>query len=203
MGVGAHPKLRLARRVAAAVTYAAIKRRDAVGFMSFSDRVVAHFGAASGTAQLTRVLRALETPDASGAAAIDSVLMRYGASIPAPAVVAVISDFLDAEPGIEALRYLRSRGLAVTAIQVLAAEEREPQLAQETELVDVERPRAEAVVANAASVARYRRRLAEHLSRFAGACRTHGISRLTVASDTPFSDVLIALRSGGLLALHG
>jgi uncharacterized protein (DUF58 family) len=184
MSAGTPTKLACAQRVAAALCYVALERRDAAGVSAFRDRVDPVMPPAPGKAQL---LKALE---------------QYAAASRGPGLIAVLSDYFEPGAGITGLQSVLHRRLTPAVIQVLAREELAPEIDAHTELVDIEQPDGGTIVIDAAAVSGYRRRLGDQEAALKAFCASQGLPWARIVSDMSFSQVLAALEDSGLLGMR-
>lgn len=198
MSIGAPAKLACARKVAAALCYIALARRDAAGLATFDDRIRSHVRPASGREQLFRLLDMLERTTASGPSSVDEALISYAASARGPGLVVVISDFFGTTPRQPGLRALLHRGLTLSVVQMVAPEDERPQLNDDVELVDAEDPAAAPLVADASMLARYRERLAAHADGLRDVCLHTGQPWVRLNSGGSFQELVSALERAGL-----
>ena len=190
-------KLHCARRVAAALGFVALTRRDPVSVHTFPlERAAPRFAGRGAVAAMFAHLERLEAAgDTPFAAAVASLLARPG---PAGLTV-VISDLLTPEWD-AALGRLPSRGGDVVVVQVLDPEELRPSMAGDLELVDRESGSRVAVSLAADTVAQYERLAADWVERVAARCRQVGAGyvRLLTTDDLE-SSLLGAWRTAGVL----
>jgi uncharacterized protein (DUF58 family) len=203
MTAGSPSKLACAKKIAAALAYLAVERRDAVGIATFDAAIRAHIAPASGRPQLFRVFGALESIVADGSATTDHALIDYGTAVRGPGLAVVLSDFFHADSTLDGLRYLIYRDLTPAVIQVVAPEELQPDIPEDVDLGDLEDPSAPPVPAEAASIAAYLQELARVSSTLETFCLRHGLPWLRVASSAPFDRILTACQQAGLLAARG
>ena len=197
MSVGTPDKLSCAGRVAAALGYVAVERRDLVGLATFDDNVATCTPPASGRTQLFRVLALLQSLRVAGTSDIDQALLQYGAGVRGPGIVAVISDFLETGAGLQGLRYLLHRGLTPAVIQVTADEEWNPAFEDVVELMDVEAPESKIVV-DASMIRSYRERLDAHCGELRTFCLSHGLAFVQVDAAASFNTLVANLKTAGL-----
>ena len=200
MGLGAPSKLRCATRTAAALAYVALDRREPASACVFSDAIVQHVAPAAGRVQLFRILATLAAATAHGTSAIDASVMAFGATLRAPGVVVVISDFLAPQDSTDGLRYLQHRGLTPAVVQILAPADTHPDITEPTVLVDVERPDAAPLVVAPPQVASYRRHLQARVDTLRSFCARHACPYVLLTPETPFTGVLTALEEAGVFA---
>jgi len=195
MGVG--EKLQSARRVAAALGFVALCRRDPVSVHTFPlERAGPRFAGRGAVPALFRHLERLEAGgDTPFATAVSALLARPG---PAGLTV-VISDLLTPEWE-TALGRLPSRGGDVVVVQVLDPEELRPSMAGDLELVDRESGGRVAVSLAPEVVGQYERLAAAWVERVENRCRQVGAGyvRLLTTDDLE-STLLGAWRSAGVL----
>ncbi len=195
MGTG--DKLRCARRVAAALGFVALTRRDPVTVHSFPfDRHAPRFtGRAAAPALFAHLERLEAGGDTPFAAAVSSLLARPG---PAGLTV-VVSDLLTPEWE-AALGRLPSRGGDVVVVHVLDPEELHPSLGGDLELVDRESGGRVAVSLAPETVEHYERVVEAWLGRVTTRCRQVGAGyvRLLTSDDLEVS-LLGAWRTAGVL----
>jgi uncharacterized protein (DUF58 family) len=195
MGTG--DKLQTARRVAAALGFVALTRRDPVSVHSFPlERAAPRFAGRGAVPALFAHLERLEASgDTAFAAAVSSLLARPG---PAGLTV-VVSDLLTPEWE-AALGRLPSRGGDVVVVHVLDREELHPRLAGDLELVDRESGRRVAVSLAAETVQQYERLAGAWVERVEARCRQVGAGyvRLLTTDDLE-STLLGAWRAAGVL----
>ena len=197
MGAGAGGKLACARRVAAALGFVALCRRDPVSIHAFPlDRPAPRFAGRGAVPALFGHLERLEaTGDTPFAAAVSSLLARPG---PAGLTV-VVSDLLTPEWE-AALGRLPSRGGDVVVVHVLDPEELRPSLAGDVELVDRESGTRVAVSLAPETVERYQRLADAWLARVQARCRQVGAGYVRLlTSDDLEARLLGAWRTAGVL----
>jgi uncharacterized protein (DUF58 family) len=203
MAAGTPDKLSCARKLAALLSYVAARRGDALGVATFDTTVREVLEPAAGSVQWRRVLDTLQSVGAAGASATNRALTDYGSMMPGPGLAVVISDFFDEQGALEGLQYLAHRRLMPAVIQVVAPEELHPDIDDEAELVDVERPGAPGVVVDRHAVDRYKERLARHANELAEFCASHDMAWARVSSSMTFAELLRACIDAGLLATQG
>jgi uncharacterized protein (DUF58 family) len=198
MGVGTPNKLSCAGKLAALLGYAALRSRDSVGLATFRATVTDRLAPSDGRSQLFRIFAALSGLAASGRSSIGAALMDYAQVERGPGVAVVISDFFDADGMVDGLRGLLHRGLTPAVVQVVSAEELDPPLQEDAELVDVEAPGAEPLIVGAGSVAAYKAALGEHQAMLRSFCDTHALPSLQIRSSASFPEMLHACSQAGL-----
>lgn len=201
MTAGTPTKLACARKLAAALCYAAVVKRDAVGIATFDDTIRAHVPPAAGRRQIFRVFEALAGAAGGRVSDIDRALLDFGSAVRGPGLVVVCSDFFQPESRLDGLRYLAYRGLVPIVVQVVADAELQPAVTDETELVDLERPSSVLVVDDAA-IDSYRKAMQALRDQLAGFCASVGTPFMQIRSSATFDALLSTCRQAGLLALR-
>lgn len=203
MAAGSPDKFAAARKIAAALCYIAVERRDAVGVATFSDTVTSHLPPAAGRPQIFRIFETLSAATCGGRSRIDRALIDYAGAVRGGGLAVVISDFYQASGTLEGLKYLLYRGLTPAVVQVVAPEELRPDISDEIDLVDIEDPTAPAVRADASTVAAYRANMERSSAELGDFCARNGLSWLRVESSMAFEDLLHACMKAGLLSASG
>lgn len=186
--MGHHDKLLQAKRLAAAIGFLALTRRDSVTLhLEPALRPPQRFSGRHAVTALFRTLDALQPAghtDLRSAAA--DVLARPG---PAGATV-VISDLLTPtwEPAIDRLP---ARGGDVTVLHVLATEEVSPTIIGDLDVVDAESGERVAVSLSHDSVKTYRDVVDRWLLEASTRCRSRGAAYQQVMADEPIDDVVL------------
>jgi uncharacterized protein (DUF58 family) len=195
MAVGG--KLAQAARVAGALGFVALQRRDPVTLHTFPlDRPAQRF---LGRGAVPRLFDALAGLEAGGttpfAAAAGHLLAR-----PGPAGITVLlSDLLTPEWE-TGLRRLPARGGAVTVVHVLAKSDLAPEVSGDVELVDQETGERVPVSLAADVVAAYTKRAGAWADDVAGLARQAGAQYLRVFADDDLESLLLgAWRTEGVL----
>ena len=203
MSIGTPSKLTCAAKLAGALSYLAVARRDPVGVATFDDDVRVYLPPKGGRPQLFRVFEILQVLTAGGRSAADRAIMNFANLRRGPGVVVIISDFFQSGEIGEALEYLIFRGLTPAVVQVVADEELAPVIDGEVELGDIEDPSQEPVVVDAAAIAPYlveMERLSASLRAFGTA---HRAPSLRLRSSLSFNDLLTSALQAGLIEFHG
>jgi len=202
MTAGVPDKLQCAKKLAAALCYIAVARRDASGVATFDDTVRSYLRPAAGRAQIFKVFDTLRSAAAGGRSSLNKSLFDYGATAHGPGLAVVISDFFEAAGAFDGLQYLMYRGLTPAIVQVVADEELDPILADEAELVDLEDSGGDPLVVDSSAVAAYREQLARASGELEQFCRSRGLAHGRVVSSAPFQSLIATCRQAGLLDVH-
>jgi uncharacterized protein (DUF58 family) len=202
MNTGTPSKLACAAKIAAALSYVSIERRDQAAVSSFTHEVVDHVPPATGRPQLFRIFKTLEAQRASGRSGIDEALVSYGSAIRGPGIVVVLSDFFDAHSDLRGLRFLLHRRLLPAVVQVVSTEELHPAFADGTEIIDIEDESVPGLVADAATRSAYEARMAEHSAALRAFCLQHGLPWVRITSNASFGQMLSSIEAAGLLSSY-
>jgi uncharacterized protein (DUF58 family) len=190
-------KLTQAARVAAALGFVALIRRDPVSVHTFPlERPAPRY---LGRAAIPAFLDHLESLEATGttdfAAAVSHLLARPGP----PGLTIVLSDLMtpEWEP---ALSRLPARGGDVVVVHVLAGSDLDPPATGDVELVDRETGARVAVSVTSETTVRYRRVVTAWRHRVEQRCHQVGAAYVPVLAEEPLEPLLLAAwRQGGVL----
>jgi len=188
-------KFSSAARLAAAVAYVAIARRDIAGLSLFNTTLHTHVPAARGRAHLHQTLEHLGRAKPWGTSQLTPVFKELSHRLHPPAFVVVISDFYAPGFGLDGLDALAARGLDPAVVQIVADDEVEPRIPDGSQLRDVEGP--EKAQAN---VAAYRQRFAQMTTDMASHCRAHGMPYVQLRSSMSFDRALDGLIQSAVIA---
>ena len=198
MGIGTPQKLTCAAKIAAALCYVAVERRDAAGISTFTRTIDSFMPPASGRSQLFRALETLGALAPCGTSDLDAALLHYGAAVRGPGLVVVLSDFFVAGGGLQGLRYLVHRGLTPAVLQIVAPEEAMPLVDDDIELVDVEDIHRPPMIVDDGMVAAYQAALAKQTESLRSFCASLRLPWARLDSTAPFGSVLSVMETAGL-----
>jgi uncharacterized protein (DUF58 family) len=122
---------------------------------------------------------------------LSSVLRSFQKSSLRPGILFVISDFLDPGGFRQEMKLLAHRGFDVNLIQVLAAEELQPEVGGDLLLVDSETGEAREITANERIVAAYKAALGQYTTSLESFARATGIGYTMFTADDSFEDMLL------------
>ncbi len=146
-------------------------KRQAVALFSFLEQLKAHSANPPAPVDPTRQMRA------------------YAAANTRPGLVVLISDLLH-DGWIEGLRTLAAQGHEVSVIQVLAPDERDPQINGDLKLIDSEDGAEVEITADYDLLARYKQGLEAWQGDLRQFCRSRGIAYIPVETTLPLEDLL-------------
>lgn len=189
----AHSKSEYARTAAATIAYFLSMQRDAVGLITFEDRITEYLPPRHRPGHLRRLMGALEREPEGRATNLEKPLEEIAATVRKRGLVVLISDLLAPVGTLAAkLGYLRSRGHDVIVLRVLDPAEVAFAFSLPAMFQDVESGR-ELYVDPAAAKEQYLKRFAAHAASIKEACVDLGIEYEVVTTDRPLELVLFDL----------
>lgn len=200
MNFGEPTKLRAASEIAGAIGYIGLSNFDRVGVASFDQNLRAWFPPTRGRGATGQMFRFLENQTASGSADLSTSMKRVASMARRSGIAIVISDFLLPEGYEAGLKTLAARGFEVTAIQILARQELEPDLVGDLKLVDCEDNSIREISLSGALLKTYKRNQETYCADLRAFCLRYGMNYLQVANDTPVETTMLRLlKSAGLV----
>ena len=200
MDYGKRNKFDYARRVAAAFAYIALANLDRVALGAFGPGLTQSMPAVRGKSQIFNIFHFLEAVKPEGETSLNRAASEFVARSKRLGVVVILSDFLSRdgyEEGLKLLNYSRFEPLLV---QILAAEEVEPDVTGDLRLVDMEDEGFVDISLTRQARSLYRKRLAAFLSGLDSFSKTHAIAYFQTTSSVPFEDLILRyLRQAMLL----
>ncbi|MGI8604564.1 MAG: DUF58 domain-containing protein [Verrucomicrobiales bacterium] len=117
-------KFEFAQYLAAGLTYLLVRQQDAVGLVTFDEKLRQFIRAASRPSQVRRILEELHKTNAGGDTALAATLHEVAERIPSRGLILLISDLFDApEKIVESLHHFRFNGHEIVVFHVMADEE--------------------------------------------------------------------------------
>jgi uncharacterized protein (DUF58 family) len=200
MAFGEPTKIHHARRAAAALAYVGLSSLNRVKVLLLSETNPRQSPWLRGVQSAGRVFDLLESARPDGPNALHTGLRRYVSEARPSGVLLLVSDLLDRDGAVPALKPLVRPMLDVHLIQILAPDEVQPDLDGDLKLVDSEIGDAVEVTATASLREIYRRNLAAYLGDIEAYARRHGIGHIFTTTAVSFEDlVLRQMRSQGVL----
>ncbi len=201
MGFGSPTKLRYAAQLAAAFGFIGLIRSDRVRIETLSQPAgqsgAVYRGRASGWRMFEQLIN---LAIAERALPLSQGIKNFCARNSGKGIVLLISDLLDKQGYQEGLKYLLSRQMDIYVIQVLSAEELNPQLAGDLKLVDVEDRDIAEISVSPALLRRYQQTLAAFTGEAKEFCTRRGMSYLLANNQTPVEQLVGSyLRTRGLV----
>lgn len=190
---GEYGKGEYARTLAATIAYFLNIQRDAVGLITFEDRVTEYIPPRHRPGHLRRLMAVLEREPQGRATDLAGPLEQIAATVRKRGLIVLISDLLAPTDLLRTrLGYLRSRGHDVVVLRVLDPAEVAFAFETPAMFLDVESGR-ELYIDPAEARAEYLRRFSEHAAEVARACVDLGVEYESITIDRPLELVLFDL----------
>ncbi len=199
MSFGTPTKLRYAQQLAAALGFVGLVRGDRVRIETLGQESAPApiFRGRKSVWRMQDYLASIQPDEATSLAqGAKSFCVRNGGK----GIVVLISDLMDKEGYETALKYLLSRRMDIYVIQVLSAEELDPDIKGDLRLVDCEDGDAAEISASAPLLKRYRQTLAAFVDGAREFCSCRGMNYLLANNQVPVEDLVSGyLRKRGLV----
>jgi len=191
MGFGRPPKLRLARRIAAALGYVSLLNMDGLGVAAFAETLLADLPPVRHVSRFQRVLEFLDALQPAGSRtdltrSAEALIRRF----PRPGPVVVLSDLYDPGGFHRGLDLLRHAGYEPRLVYLVDPEDARTGLLGDLALVDGESQAVREVTVTERAARRYRSLVGEFQARIGRYCRRHAVAWVQFACDTAEDDVL-------------
>jgi uncharacterized protein (DUF58 family) len=183
-------KLEYARTLASALSYFIMRQKDAVGLITFDEKIRDYIPAQSRQLHLIRILRSLHELKAGTTTNIVRPLTDLAMSLNRKSLVILISDMLEDEQAtIKALQQLRAMGNEVIVFHVLDDQELHFNFNESTEFIDLET--AEKHITSPAAVRNaYLANLNNYLSDCKKRCQSSGVDYCLLNTSQPLDKAL-------------
>ena len=200
MAFGQPEKIDHARRVAAALAYVALSSMNRVKIVALGEPTPSELPWQRGVQSIGRIFGFLEGIEPAGKNLLGPGVRRWVSEARPSGVVVLISDLLDRDGPVPALRPLVRNTLDAHLIQILSAEEKDPEIEGDYRLVDSEIGDGVDVTGTQALMAAYRRNLTAYVAEIEAYARRHAIGHFLTTTDTPFEDLVLQhLRERGII----
>jgi uncharacterized protein (DUF58 family) len=184
-GSRGYSKAQYAATLAATLAYFLYLQGDAVGLLTFDDRIREYLPARHRTGHLRHLMLALEKPVAGSSTNLGAPLKRIVEIVRKRGLMLMLSDFLVPLESLEAdLSALAACGHEVILFQVLDPSELTFEFKAPAIFEDLESARTLFIDPNAART-EYLRKLESHCAALRAACQRLGISYQRLSSDRP------------------
>lgn len=185
-------KFKYASFLGAALSYMMLRQQDAVGLLTFRDRIETIIPPRAVPRHLRVLLRELEKTQPSSTTAMAGALHEMAERISRRGLVVLISDLMDdPEEVMDALKHFRHRQHEVVVFHVLDPHEIEFPFQEEVAFVDMETN--EELMTHPWEVAKeYRKRLAEWSENYKTLCLQNRIEYERLSTSTPFDVALMS-----------
>jgi uncharacterized protein (DUF58 family) len=190
---GAYSKSEYARTAAATIAYFLAVQRDAVGLITFEDRITEYLPPRHRPGHLRRLMAALARAPEGRATDLARPLEQIAAAVRKRGLIILISDLLAPTDLLKnRLGYLRSRGHEVIVLRTLDPAEVRFSFSAPAMFQDVESGR-EMYIDPSAARGGYLERFAAHAAEIERACVDLGIEFVPILTDQPLELVLFDL----------
>lgn len=178
-------KLAYARYLTAALSFLMLHQKDAVGVVTFSDRLHEMIFPRSTPSHLHLILEAIDRASSGEKTDTSKIIEQVAARIQRRALVIIISDFFDDyEALMKGIKYLKFLKHEPILFQVLAPDELDLPLNEVTHFVDME-DRSNLVLDPRMLREEYRTRMRAYLSQIASECAFHKIDHHLFTTEDP------------------
>ena len=204
MGFGSleYTKVEYAKTLAATFAYFLNRQRDAVGLLTFGDRIQELIPTRFRAGHLRRLMMGLEHSTTGSSTDIAAPLEQIAQSVSKRGMVVLISDLLAPVDQLHRnLGYLRSQGHDVMIVRTIDPSEIEFDFSQASMFQDMESGREIYVDPQNAAV-EYKKRFEEHEAEIKQTCDLLGVDYFSISTDQPMETALFDLiqarsRQGG------
>lgn len=192
---GGISKLDYARTLASALAYFINRQRDAVGLITFDDKIREFIPAKCRQPHLIRILRALAHIESGTKTDAVKPLSDLAAHLSKKSLVVLITDLLDDEERVvSALQNLRSMGNDVITFQIMDNAELNFPFNEASEFIDLESN--ESYITSPAAIKQaYLANLNEFLDYCRKQCQSSGVDYCLINTDSPLDEALSSYMS--------
>lgn len=187
---GSMSKLEYGRTLASALAYFIMRQKDAVGLITFDEKVRDYIPAKARQLHLLRILRSLNELQAGTTTDIVRPLTELAMTLNRKSLVILISDMLEDEQAtIKALQQLRAMGNEVIVFHVLDDQELNFNFNESSEFIDMES--AETHITSPAAVRNaYLENLNNYLNDCRKRCQSSGVDYCLLNTSQPLDKAL-------------
>ncbi len=200
MAFGSPTKLELATHLVGALAYIGAARSDTVRIARLGGPQTVAERPFTRRSQIPRLVRQLSSLSPAGLIELNTALRELELDRRRNSLAVVVSDLLTPDGAASGLDALHARVADVAVIHVLSAQELEPRVSGEVELVDAESGATLELGVSLDTLSAYRARLQSWLDARAADCLGRGMRYVRVRTDRPLGLLVMDdLRRGGLL----
>ncbi|MHB8126054.1 MAG: DUF58 domain-containing protein [Desulfitobacteriaceae bacterium] len=193
-------KFLLAKQLAAALGYLALVNMEQVGVIALSQGVNRFLPLQRGRNAISRLWGFLQQLETGGETDLNISLRQTGKFIKGQGITIILSDMFSPSGYQEGLKYLQYIGQQVVVLQILAPEERDPQLLGNFRLVDCETGLEKEVSITPILLKNYKDHLESFLNSIKQFCLSREMTYHTVGSEENLEDILLrSLRGAEVL----
>jgi len=180
----------------ASLAYLILKQQDAVGLVTFSDRIESFIPAKAKRGYLIELLKALEGQTPSGETALGKILQEIAGKINRRGLVILVSDLLDEpEEILEGLRLFRFKGNDVIVFHLMDAAELDLPFEGNILFEDMEETRLRVTADPQAIRQVYRKVVEEYTNHLRKQCQEKSIDYNLLSTATPLDHALVSYLS--------
>ncbi len=184
-------KFEYAQYLAAALAYLMIKQQDAVGLVTFDDKIQSYVKAASRPSQVRLVLSELDKAEPGKDTRLASTLHEVAERIPSRGLVVILSDcFESAAQIVESFHHFKFRNHELVLFHIMAEEELTFPFSASQEFKDLELSGQRIKVDPRTIRAAYLQRVKEHVAVIEKACGQMQADYVPLTTKTPYSRAL-------------
>ena len=184
-------KFEYAQYLAAALAYLMIKQQDAVGLVTFDDKIRSYIKAASRPSQVRQVLGELDKAVPGNDTRLASTLHEVAERIPSRGLVIILSDcFESAAQIVESFHHFKFRSHELVLFHIMAEEELTFPFSASQEFKDLEASGTRIKVDPRTIRAAYLQRVKEHVSHIEKACGQMQADYVPLTTKTPYAQAL-------------
>ena len=181
-------KFEYAQYLSAALAYLMIKQQDAVGLVTFDDKIQSYIKAASRPSQVRLVLGELDKAEPGKDTRLAQTLHEVADRIPSRGLVIILSDCFESAAGIvEAFHHFKYRSHELVLFHIMAEEELTFPFGQSQEFKDLEASGGRIKVDPRTIRAAYLQRVKEHVTLLEKACGQMQADYVPLTTKTPYA----------------
>ena len=200
MSFGDPTKLHYAKQLAASLGFIGLCRGDRVKIDTLSQPLAKPSPMLRGRSNLWRMMQHLDTVAPGDNTSLEVGVKNFCLRNSGKGILILITDLMHKEGYESGLRYLLAQDLDVYVIQVLSAEEIEPDVKGDLKLVDCEDADVAEITVSKPLLDRYQRTLASFLDGAKEFCTRRGMHYLMARTDIPVDQLVSSyLRRRGLV----
>lgn len=199
MSFGNPPKLRYAKRVAAALSYIALANLDRVSVLSFDDGMSERLAPTRGKNRIFKIFRFLSPLVAEGRTSVGDAMKTFVAQNKRRGIAILISDLYDPEGFEDGINQLRYAKFEPYVLQVFDPVEVRPELHGDVRILDHETGEAREVTITPRVLERYARAHAEYRKRIEDFCGDKQVPYFALETKVPFDEAILRILRRGMM----
>ena len=200
MDFGTPTKLHYAKQLAAALAFIGLVRSDRVRIETLGQPGSQAAPVFRGRRSLWRMLDHIETIEPGEPVPLAEGVKNFCLRNPGKGIIVLLSDLMEKSGYEAALKYLVSRNMDVYVVQILSAEELDPDVQGDLRLVDCEDGDVAEVTISVPLMKRYKQTLAAFVDSIRDFCNRRGMVYLLARNDVTVEELVTGfLRTRGLV----